>query len=311
MAEDAAERARREFVGRAPELRRALVAELAGYIQAATTLTHDEAAVLRHLLAYAGYSLDGGLYIPAFSVLWGGEASYIPAVHLPAERARAAAVTLRRRGVLRDIRWTPRGDADSHTDGVVLERDALRALAEAAAPAAAARKVILFIAASLDGYIAKPDGGVDFLSSVDAPGEDYGYAEFVKTVDTVLMGRKTYERVLTFGGEFPHKDRRTIVLSRKKKGADGNVEFRSGDPAKLIARLRKETGGDIYCDGGAQVVHALLKKDLIDVLIVSTLPVLLGDGIPLFKRGRPEKRLKLVSSRAFPSGLVQSRYERI
>jgi dihydrofolate reductase len=307
MADDV-ERARNEFVGRAPELRRALVAELSALISRAATLTSDEASILHHVLAYAGYSLDGGLYIPAFAVLWGGEDSYIPAVHLPAERVRAAASTLRRRGILRDIRWNP-GEASGHTDGVFVEADALRALAGRTEPASK-RRVILYIAASVDGFIAKTDGDIAWLSQVDAPPEDYGYAEFVKTVDTVIMGRKTYDKVLGFGAEFPHKDRKVFVLSRKKKGADANVTFASGDPAKLIARLRKQEGKDIFCDGGAQVVHALLKKDLIDVLVVSLIPVLLGDGIPLFKKGRPERRLKLIESRSFPTGLVQLRYER-
>ncbi|MFI5344993.1 MAG: hypothetical protein ACHQ51_01340 [Elusimicrobiota bacterium] len=136
MADDAAERARREFVGRAPELRRALVAELSALISRAATLTSDEAVVLHHVLAYAGYSLDGGLYIPSYAVLWGGEYSYIPAVHLPAERVRAAALTLRRRGVLREIHRTPDGTV-GHTDGVFLEAGVLRALP---VPAAAPRK---------------------------------------------------------------------------------------------------------------------------------------------------------------------------
>lgn len=293
MADDAASRARSEFVARAPGLRRELVAELGELLARASALTPDEAVVLRHVLAYAGYSLEGTLYLPALSVLWGGEDSYIPAVHLPVDRARAAAATLRRRGVLRE----------THS-GVVVERAALAALP------AAVRRVILYIAASLDGYIAEPDGGVGWLSQVEAPPEDYGYAEFVKTVDAVVMGRKTYDRVLTFGPEFPHKGRKTYVLSRTKKGSDANAEFFSGDPAKLIARLRRQEGKDIFCDGGAQVVHALLKNDLIDVLVASLIPVLLGDGIPLFKRGRPERRLKLIESRAFPTGLVQLRYER-
>lgn len=298
MAEDAAARARSEFVARAPELRKALVAELGELLAAAAGLTPDEDAVLRHVLAYAGYSLDGTLYLPGLPVLWGGEESYIPAVRLPADRARAAAVTLRRRGVLRE----------THA-GAVVSREALAALA-AVRPAAARRRVILYIAASLDGYIAKRDGDIGFLSQVEAPPEDYGYAEFVKTVDAVVMGRKTYDKVLTFGPEFPHKDRKTYVLSRKRKGSDANVEFYAGDPAKLIARLRTQDGKDIFCDGGAQVVHALLKKDLIDVLVLSLVPVLLGDGLPLFRRGRPDKRLTLVESRAFPTGLVQLRYER-
>jgi dihydrofolate reductase len=328
MADDAAERVRREFVGKAPELRRTLVAELSGLLDKCSALAPDELTVLHHVLAYAGYSLDGGLYIPAFAALWGGEESYFPAVHLPAERARAAAVILRRRGVLRDLKWTPRAENASHTEGIFLEADVLRELAAKptsasasaptpSAPAVAApepattlRRVILYIAASVDGFIAKRGGDIGFLSQVESPGEDYGYVELTRSVDTVIMGRKTYDKAKKFS-VFPHESRRTIVLSRKKKGKAAGVEFRSGDFSKLIAKLRKEPGGDIFVDGGAETVHALLKKDLIDVLVVSTVPVLLGGGIPLFKPGRPELRLKLVFSRSYPTGLVQSRYERV
>lgn len=321
MADEPSERARREFVGKAPELRRALVAELSGVLDRCASLSADELAVLRHVLAYAGYSLDGGLYVPAFSALWGGEPSYFPAVHLDADRVRAAAVILRRRGVLRDLKWTPRAESASHTEGIILEAGVLRELAgkpvEAPAPPppaaqpepAAPRRVVLYIAASVDGYIAKRGGDIGFLKQVESPGEDYGYVEFARGVDTVIMGRKTYDKAKKFA-VFPHEGRRVIVLSRKKKGKDARAEFRSGDLSKLIAKLKNEPGRDVFVDGGAEAVHSLLKKDLIDVLIVSTIPVLLGGGVPLFKSGRPERRLKLVSSRAFPTGLVQSRYER-
>ena len=316
MADEASERARREFVGKAPELRRTLVAELSGLLERCAALSADEVAVLRHVFAYAGYSLDGGLYVPAFAALWGGEPSYFPAVHLPEDRTRAAAVILRRRGVLRDLKWSPRAEGAAHTEGIFVEADVVRERARAPAappvapaPAAASRRVILYIAASLDGYIAKRGGDIGFLSRVESPEEDYGYVEFARSVDTVIMGRKTYDKAKKFP-VFPHEGRRVIVLSRKKKGKAAGVEFRSGDLSKLIAKLRAEPGRDVFVDGGAETVHALLKKNLIDVLVVSIVPVLLGGGIPLFKPGRPELLLKLVSSRSFPTGLVQSRYER-
>lgn len=296
MPEDSDVR-RRDFQRRAPELRAALVEDLSACLDRAATLSCDETGVLRHLLSFAGYSWAGSFFIPVLSSLWGEEASYVPAVALPASRARAAVVTLRRRGILRD----------AEAGGVILVSDALRALAKPAP--AAVRRVVVYIAASLDGYIAKKDGDISFLSSVETPGEDYGYAEFIKGVDAVLMGRKTYDKLLSMSVPFPHSGRKCYVASRKRKGSDGRVEY-VRDPAKLIGKLRKAPGKDIFCDGGADLINALLKKDLVDVLVLSVIPVLLGDGIPLFKRGRPEKRLRLVDSRSFPSGVAQLRYSR-
>lgn len=172
------------------------------------------------------------------------------------------------------------------------------------------RELILYIAASLDGFIAKTDGDLGWLSMVEAPPEDYGYADFVKTVDTVVMGRKTYEKVLDFGIPWPHKGRKCYVLSGTRSGSDENVSFFNGGVADLISEIRQAEGAHIYCDGGAELVQALIKHDLIDRYVISIIPVLLGDGIGLFKPGRPEQNLSLVKSVAFSSGLVQLHYER-
>lgn len=172
------------------------------------------------------------------------------------------------------------------------------------------RQLVLYIAASLDGYIARRDGDIGWLSMVEAPPEDYGYAEFVKTVDTIIIGRKTYEKVLSFGIPWPHAGRKCYVLSKTKTGSDENVEFYNGPVAELIAQLRQKPGLDIFCDGGADVVDELLRHDLIDRYTISIIPVLLGDGIALFKPGRPEQKLVCTGSQIFPSGLVQLQYER-
>jgi len=127
MAEDAGERAKREFVARAPELRTALVAELRGLLDRSPMFNADEIAVLHHLLTYAGFALSGYLFIPSLSVLWGEEASYVPAAPLSAAHARAAVATLRRRGILSDVA----------TGGVVVDHEALCAAASLTAPAPA------------------------------------------------------------------------------------------------------------------------------------------------------------------------------
>lgn len=172
------------------------------------------------------------------------------------------------------------------------------------------RPVILYIAMSLDGFIAKDEDNLDFLSVVETPGEDYGYAAFQTEVDTLIWGRKTYDKVLSFGIPFLHKDKRCMVLSRTRTGKDENVEYYNGDLKNLIAALRQQPGKGIYCDGGAEVVDALLKEWLIDKMIISIIPHLVGRGVRLFKNGRPEQYLKLIRSSTFPSGLVQLWYEK-
>lgn len=162
---------------------------------------------------------------------------------------------------------------------------------------------------SLDGYIAKEDGDIDFLSIVDTPGEDFGYADFLQGVDTILWGRKTYDKMLSFGIDFPHKDKKVYVLSQSRTGQDENVEYVSNAKA-LIEQLQQQPGKNIYCDGGGEVVATLLNHALIDQLIVSVIPHLVGSGIRLFKEGRPEQNLKFKRSISYPSGLVQLWYDK-
>ncbi len=171
------------------------------------------------------------------------------------------------------------------------------------------RKVVLYIAMSADGYIAKKDGGLEWLSGVEKPGEDYGYSDFINTVDTVIMGRKTYDKVMTFGIDFPHKDRKCYVWSQSRDGSDENVTYYSGALAELIGRLKDENGKDIFIDGGATLVQQLMKDNLIDRYIISLIPVFLGGGIPLFGESGIEKKLALQQVTDFSTGLVQLRYD--
>lgn len=170
------------------------------------------------------------------------------------------------------------------------------------------RKVILYIACSVDGYIAKPGDDLSFLECVAKEGEDYGYAEFSKSVDTVIMGRRTYEWVMSQVEEFPHQDKETYIITRELRESIGNVHFYADDLETLIDRLKRKEGKNIFVDGGAQVVKMILEVGLLDEMIISIVPVLLGDGIQLFAKGIPEKNLKLLSCRNFESGLVQVHY---
>ncbi len=171
------------------------------------------------------------------------------------------------------------------------------------------RKLILYIAMSLDGYIATKEGNLDFLSMAEKKGEDYGYARFIGTIDTVILGRKTYDKVLSMGFDYPHADKESYVITRRQRPGTEKLHFYSGDLKELVSQLKCRKGKNIFCDGGAEIVHLLMKDDLIDEYIISIIPVFLGSGIALFKDGRPERKLTLVSSLAFDTGLVQLHYK--
>ncbi len=173
------------------------------------------------------------------------------------------------------------------------------------------RKVILYIAASLDGYIAKPNDDLSFLSIVQQDGEDYGYHDFVSSVDTVILGRKTYTWVMGQVPVFPHADKETYVITRTPKPAEGNVQFYTGRLRELVTSLKEKECKNIFIDGGAEVVNALLSERLIDEVILSIIPILLGEGVRLFKDGRPEQMMKLASAKHFEKGLVQLHYEMV
>jgi dihydrofolate reductase len=173
------------------------------------------------------------------------------------------------------------------------------------------RKVVLYIAQSLDGYIARENDDISWLSIVDRDYEDYGYDEFIKTIDTVFMGRKTYEKVLTLGVEFPHKDKTCYVLSKKLLGADENVQFFNGSIVDLITEIKAQQGKDIFLDGGSELVRLFRDNNLIDEYVISIIPILLGKGIRLFRETESENNLRLVKSETFESGLVKLKYERV
>lgn len=172
------------------------------------------------------------------------------------------------------------------------------------------RKLIIYIAMSLDGFIATNDGDLSFLSQVEKEGEDYGYEAFVKTVDTIIIGRKTYEKVLSMGFEYPHTDKDVYIITRTERPPIGSFRFYTGDLTDLVSTLKGQHGKNIYCDGGAEIVYELQKNGLIDEYIISIIPVLLGDGIKLFKTGLPKTGLQLLSSKSFEKGLVQLHYRR-
>jgi dihydrofolate reductase len=171
------------------------------------------------------------------------------------------------------------------------------------------RKMILYVAMSLDGYIAATDDSLDFLSVVQEAGEDYGYADFVKSVDTVIVGRKTYEKVVSMGYDYPHTDKDVYIITRAERPSIGTLRFHTGDLAELVSYLKSRPGKHIYCDGGAEIANQLLKHQLIEEFIISVIPILLGGGVRLFQGGFSEQNLKLLSCQSFSKGLAQLHYQ--
>ncbi len=167
------------------------------------------------------------------------------------------------------------------------------------------RQVVLYVAISLDGRIARRDGSVDWLPTGGS--EDFGYGQFLSTVDTVIMGRRTYDQLLTFG-PFPYGGKRTFVFSRRRQGRDENAEFVDRAIGPFMAALRSSPGKDIWLVGGADLAQAFFRAGEVDEVIITIVPRVLGDGIALFEAGGPEINLELEETRIYPQGLVQMRY---
>ena len=166
----------------------------------------------------------------------------------------------------------------------------------------------IFIGTSLDGFIARPNGDLDFLPT--GGGEPHGYDEFIASVDAIVIGRKTFETVLAFGGWFYGKKRVVVLSSRPvdlSAVAGGVVEQMGGPPAQIVERLAASGANHLYIDGG-DTIQRFLRAGLIQNLIITRVPVLIGQGIPLFGPLEHDIRLNHVTTRHFPSGLVQSEY---
>jgi dihydrofolate reductase len=171
------------------------------------------------------------------------------------------------------------------------------------------RNVIVYIAMSADGYIAKPNDDLSFLSVVEKSGEDYGYGAFTESIDTVIVGRKTYDWVVKHA-DFPHTDKNTYVITKNARVNHEKIIFYTGDLTLLIHQLKSQHGKNIFCDGGAQLVNELMKLDLVDEFIISVVPIFVGNGTKLFEDGRQEQLLELVGVQTFDTGLVQMHYKR-
>jgi len=170
------------------------------------------------------------------------------------------------------------------------------------------RKIILGLGISLDGYIARLDGSVDFLFMP----KDYSMGPFFKTVDDALMGRKTYDVALRMsGGKFDSQGLTCYVLSRSLPPGERNgAIFTNESPKALVASLRKRKGKNIWLMGGGELAREFLKDDLVDELYLGVVPTLLGEGIPLFPSGFPQREFTLLENKTYSRGLISLKYAR-
>ena len=171
------------------------------------------------------------------------------------------------------------------------------------------RRVVARLAVSADGYIAGPDGDLEWLTSRPKPKGFYGIEDFVKSIDTMVFGRKTYDVSRRLGAKFASKDR-TVVFSRNPAPAEApsGVSFTSEPVGSFVSRLRGEPGKDVWLMGGGDLIASFLDANAIDEFVLSVVPVFIGDGIPLIARRHRHAPLHLLSTERFEDGLVQLRY---
>ena len=172
-------------------------------------------------------------------------------------------------------------------------------------------RIKLYIATSLDGFIARENGSIDWLTKYENnPETDYGYSEFYASIGKVLMGRKTYEQVLGFG-EWPYREKKSYVFTRQKEPIrrENNVEFVSEDIGEFVRQLKRNTEEDIWLVGGSQIIKVFFEENLVQDLIVFVVPIILGSGIPLFDHIGKEIGFRTGRVERYENGLVKLEYE--
>jgi dihydrofolate reductase len=171
-------------------------------------------------------------------------------------------------------------------------------------------KISVYIATSLDGFIARKNGDLDWLPPGEQDGQDFGYAEFMSTIDYVVMGRNTFEKVLTFGGW--QYDKKVIVLTSRDliipPELAVKVEVLHLSPRELVLEMGRRGAKAIYLDGGMTIQRFLLES-LVNEIIITTIPILLGEGLPLFGKLEKDIKLELEKSESFKNGFVQKKYK--
>ncbi len=174
------------------------------------------------------------------------------------------------------------------------------------------KKIKLYIAASLDGYIARPDGDIEWLTGYPSPSNsDYGYKDFLTTVDTVIMGGRTYRDILCMDVIWPYKGMDNYVISHNTWENKEDIRFITENIVETVSGLREKEGKDIWLIGGGEIISMLLDADLVDELQIFHMPVMLGDGIRLFPPNKfKEAQWDLIESKAYDNGVLEAKYQR-
>jgi len=171
------------------------------------------------------------------------------------------------------------------------------------------KKIKLYIAASIDGYIARNDGDLDWLTEFPNPEKtDYGYKEFFESVDTVVMGGRTYRDILSMDVLWPYKDKATYVITRNPMNEREKIHFISENVIESLSELREQSGKDIWLVGGGKLTTMLLNENMIDEMIITTIPVILGNGISLFPDSPKESKWSLQRTESYGNGVMQATY---
>lgn len=168
-------------------------------------------------------------------------------------------------------------------------------------------EISVYIAMSIDGYIARKDGSIDWLEQGHVGDEDYGFKKFFNSIDALVLGRNTYETVSSFD-KWPYTGKKVIVLSEKLKEVREEAELYHGTLSCLASKLHSDGVKHIWVDGGV-TVSKFLEAGLVDHLTISVIPVILGSGIPLFNTMKIEQVCRFISTQSYPNGLVQLRYD--
>ncbi|MDU1905185.1 MAG: dihydrofolate reductase family protein [Dysgonomonas sp.] len=171
------------------------------------------------------------------------------------------------------------------------------------------RKIILYIASSLDGYIARKDGSIDWLTDYPILEDfDYGYSEFYNSIGTIIMGGNSYRDALKMSDEWLYPEKISYVITNRPEDDQENIRFISSNVVDFISGLKQREGKDIWLFGGGQIISLLLNNSLVDEMIITYIPVILGNGIPLFSNNLKESGWNLMKSEAYANSTYQVMY---